>query len=171
MLQGPQVVLVGPDADQGLSRRQDAQEARQHDGSEGHETADIEIAGEAPGETAGLLGEFACLEEKSLGCRMQAPAGRRQGKTPGVLADKELDTEHILEVGNRGRHRGLGDGTAFCATRNAPGFGRGGEVAQLFQRVAYQFFLCNVSIENVLLEPAILSTSLLASAREGHARC
>ena len=171
MLQCPQVVLVGPDADQGLFRRQDAQEARQHDGSKGHETADIKIAGKAPCKTAGLLGEFICLKEKGLGGCVQAPAGRRQGETPRVLSDKELNAEHVLEMRNRSGHGGLGNSATLGATRNAPGFGGGGEVAQLFQRVAYQFILCNVSIENVLLEAAILSTSALASAREGHVRC
>ena len=63
--------------------------------------------------------------------RMPLGARRGQRQALRVLANKKLNAELPLQVGNRGRNRRLGNAHALCRARHAAGLARGDKVAEL----------------------------------------
>src|SRR5690349_16423153 len=113
-----------------MERTEPAQQARKIIGRESHEIAEAELALDAGAlateRGAQLLGPREQVPR--LGEEL-APVGRER-EAAGVMAQEELGAENALEMGDRGRDRGLGHVEHSRSLGDVAALGGGREIGE-----------------------------------------
>ena len=108
-----------------------AQQARHHDGREGDEAAEVELAREPAAEIESRQPQLVGMGEEPAGLAQQLPAGRRRRQALGVVAHEQLKAQAPLELRQRSRDRRLRDPEAARGTGDAALFRRGDEIGEM----------------------------------------
>src|SRR5689334_8259962 len=144
------VALVKLQHDVRIERAEAPKQARKIIGREGHEVTEAELAFEARALAAERRAQLLRLGQEVPRLGQEVPPVRRERQPPGVMAQEELSAEHALELGDRRGYRGLRHIEQARRLAHARALGGGGEIGELLQRVADQFFRSRASNNYIL---------------------
>ena len=114
---------------EGLEERCD--QFRHDDGRQRREPSHRQLAAHLMADVGRRRIQTFGLLQQLLRVAQQRPARRRQRQALRVMAQEQLHVEFALDVRDGGRNGGLRNVGALRGERDAAGFGRGDEVAQL----------------------------------------